>query len=66
MKTENRLFGFEDKDRCVIGKLRGVLISKIDPKYDLAVIDVAPDYCKIGLLSELIPPLPNNHKPTEL
>lgn len=53
--VNNRFFGFNGKYGCSIGRLSLIVRSKVDPKFDLAYIDITPDIWKVGLLSELRP-----------
>lgn len=53
----DRLFGFDGKECCVIGKLTVIVKSAVDPKFDLAYIERSNGAWKVGLLSDLRPTL---------
>lgn len=51
----DKIFGFNGKESCSIGKLSLIVRSTVDPKYDLAYIDFPDGSFIIGLLSDLKP-----------
>ena len=52
-KSQN-LYGIEEPHQCWFGKLTEIKFSKVNPKYDLAYIELFNGLYKICLKSELI------------